>query len=133
ETHAAGGRAPAQDHAVVIEGAGQPYGVLVLSDRRQTEDVGVVLSLPGQIRRLVAGMGDLADSDHARLSQELQMLQTLADERPGGGGMPFAQIRLLAQEMAETPAAPNVLPPQRRDTDRPPPNRTNASHPFIGC
>jgi hypothetical protein len=50
---------------MVIDGRGQIGGVLLSGDQTEAEDVGVILDLLVEIGRLVGGVGDLLDTDHA--------------------------------------------------------------------
>ena len=67
DAHALRLRAPAQHHAVMIDGGGKIGDVLVLLGQRQAENVGVVFDLLVEIGDVVAGVGDLLDADHASL------------------------------------------------------------------
>ena len=64
DAHALRLRAVAQHHRVMVDGRGEKDGVLLLGGERQSQNLGVILALPVEIGRLVAGMGDLADADH---------------------------------------------------------------------
>ena len=55
----------AQHHRVMIDGGGEIGRVLLLGDQVEPEDVGVVLDLLVEVGRLVGGVGDLLDADHA--------------------------------------------------------------------
>jgi hypothetical protein len=58
-------RALAQHDGMVIDRRGEIDGVFFLRRKRQADDLGVILGLLREIGRLVGGVRDLADADHA--------------------------------------------------------------------
>src|SRR5215471_13868602 len=61
-------RAFAQHDRVVIDRRGEIDGVFLLRRKRQADDLGIVFGLLREIGRLVGGMRDLADANHAGTS-----------------------------------------------------------------
>ena len=49
----------------MIDCVGEKRGVLFLANQRHAEDVGVIVDLLFDVRHFIAGVGDLAHTDHA--------------------------------------------------------------------
>ena len=65
DAHAVRLRAFAQDHGVMIDRVGEKGGVLFLADERHAQDARVVVGLLFDVGHFIAGVGDLAHTDHA--------------------------------------------------------------------
>ena len=94
DAHALRLRALAQHDRVMVDRIGEEGRVLVLADQRHAEDVGVIFGLLVDVGHLVAGVGDLADADHA--DSPCYLLQTLdprqrADDVDHGGDVLFCE------------------------------------------
>src|SRR5262249_18754181 len=59
----------AQHHRVMVDRAGEISGILVATDQREAENLGVVLELLVDVGHLIRGVRDLADPDHGNLQK----------------------------------------------------------------